>query len=111
MAEDLYPLGTAVNTRFSEIPYLIAGYYPVDSEKRTMAKYVAVDSLLGFGSGGKIIMLEDSDITGVVSEGYTDPRGDEYRRNMFLMCEKAGLREMVQQRLESIGENDSSTSE
>lgn len=107
MNEDLYPLGTAVNTRLSEIPLLIAGYYLVDAENKRVAKYAAVDSLLGFGSGGRIVLLDDSDITGVISEGYTDSRGNEYRRNMFLMCEKAGFRELVQRGLNNSEEQES----
>lgn len=108
MEEGLYPLGTAVKTRFSEMPLLVAGYYPIDTKNKRVAKYIAVDCALGFGNGGAGILLEDSDITEVVSEGFTNERGDEYRRNIFLMYEKAGLKELVKQNLEKSEVNDSS---
>ncbi len=95
MELELLPLGSAVYTKLSQFPLIIAGYYPIDSENARIAKYIAVDSVLGFGDGGKAVLLDQSDITEVISLGFTNERGDEYRRNIFLMYEKAGLKELI----------------
>jgi len=99
MEERLLPLGSAVKTVFSTYPLLIAGYYPVDIKRKKVSKYVAVDCALGFGADGKAIMIDDADIADVVSEGYTNERGDEFRSNIYLMYEQGGLKDIALQTL------------
>ena len=111
MEEVLLPLGTVVKTKLSELPLIIAGYYPAIPEKKRIATYVAVDCVLGFGNGENGVLLEQSDITSVVSKGFSNERGDEYRRNLYLMYEEAGIKEYIQQNLKDSGTSESPLSE
>ena len=97
MIDELLPVGSIVNIRFSKDKYMILGYYVNDRDTKERYDYIAVEYPIGLTSLNDVAGFSASRVKKVLHKGLETDNSKKFLINLKKEVDKAKLNKTVVQ--------------